>query len=117
MAALTHLRIVGNFALKFVLLALPAVGILLSHSSAWNVVWWLAYLGLGIVLARYEQLSNTMVGTMWAQSPIIILLETEVSNQVLWALAGLWAALAYGYIYREALLLNRSVAALIGRNV
>ncbi len=102
----THFRIISNFAWKFILFGLPAIGIFIADSVLWNIIWWILYLSWGFYFAKLEILSKTCIGTIWAQIPYIILLDIGVNNIVAWFLAGLWAVLCYLHIYRQAILMN-----------
>jgi len=106
MAIQPHFRILTNFVVKFAVLAIPAVGIVLADSLLWELVWWGVYIAWGSFLARYEVLSKTVIGTMWAQAPFVLLLDFRVTETGAWLAAGLWGGLSYWYIYRQALLLK-----------
>ena len=107
-----HARIVSNFALKFVMFGLPAIGIIMAESMAWNIVWWVLYFLWESYLTKHEIFTTTGIGTMWAQLPYIVLIEMEVSNHLLWGGANLWAAMVYWTIYRQAMLINAKMKAL-----
>lgn len=112
-----HFRILSNFILKFGLLALPAVGILCADLILWNVVWWVAYFAWTAFFAKYEILSKTVIGTNWAQLPFILLLETDLTRYVLWAGASIWSAMSYLHMYKQALLVNRTMDPPVGEKI
>jgi hypothetical protein len=102
-----HRRIISNFALKFVLIGLPAIGILTAHSTLCNLIWWAAYLLIGFWWAQHEMVTKTVMGTIWVQIPLILLFDLRLTSAAAWGAAGLWLGLVYWYIYRQAILMNR----------
>lgn len=103
-----HLRIVSNFIIKFILLGLPATGIIWSNGLTWNIVWWVIYFVWGGFWAKHEIVTKTCIGTMWVQIPFVIIIDLDLRNAIVWPVAAIWAGLVYWHIYNQAVLMNRA---------
>ena len=75
----------------------------------WNVIWWAAYLAIGLWWARHEIVTKTVIGTIWAQAPPILLLEFRMTSALAWSVAVVWLSLVYWHIYKQAILMNRAM--------
>jgi hypothetical protein len=106
-----HGRIISNFALKFVVVGLPAIGIFLADSTLWNVIWWTSYVLIGLWWAKHEIVTKTVIGTIWAQIPLILLSELHIRSPLAWGAAGVWLVLVYWHTYRQAIVMNRAMGA------
>ena len=96
-----HIRIVSNFVLKFVVVGLPAFGMIMAESYRWNIIWGAAYLAWGLYFVKDEIVTKTVIGTMWVQLPFVILIEMRVVDFLYWTGASIWAVLSYLVMYKQ----------------
>ena len=91
------------FATKGLILALPVIGIIISESTTWNIVWWVVWiLYMGLITSVGENnairqsnlyLAKQSTCIAWALMPIVIWIELAPDNLLLKAALASWFTL------------------------
>jgi len=95
--------------LKFVIMCMPAMGILFADNILWNIIFWIIYFTIGFYLRSFEvplpsSVSSDILlmdGIMWTQVPIIIVIDLRITNIWIWILIIVWLSISYSTLFKS----------------
>jgi hypothetical protein len=103
-----------TLVLRFALLAIPALGILFTHSLPLELLFVGLWVICGILFSNYEKGTRTIIGTMHIQLPIVITWVFDLRSLFFTIPLGLYCGMAiftvWGH-YKAQFIRNESIKA------